>query len=132
MATLEFVEPVSDGYFDILIEVGFGETLTAKNMSQVLQVFLDTVANGPVSILFEGISYLELTETNLKIVFRFYGKDDESFEANKTQEEISRLKMQFIFYLFAKIDAQFQLVDVPFPPDFRVFLKLPEYLNTDK
>lgn len=132
MATLEFVEPVSEDYFDVLVEVGFEETLTAKETTHALRIILDAAASNLASTLFEGMSYLELTDTNLKIVFRFHSRDGRPLEANKTEEEMSRLKMQFIFYLFAKIDLQFKLADVPFPPDFRAFLSLPEYLNTDK
>jgi hypothetical protein len=130
VSKFEFIESGSEEYFDIHVEVGFTKTLNSVQMVKVLQLILEVFNSEVASKLFEGISFLQLTETSLSIKFRYSTVKDISFNISDAGEDTSRQKSQFIFYLFAKIDSQYSLSDVPFPPNFGAFITLPdEYLR---
>ncbi|NJN98007.1 MAG: hypothetical protein HC875_29975 [Anaerolineales bacterium] len=126
MSKLEFIDSETGDYFDVLVQVGFEKPLEAIDIVQVLQVFLETTTGLIAANLFEGLAYLNIDTTSLTIRFRYSGTSPSSNPY--PGEELPRLKMQFIFYLFAKIDLQYKLADIPFPSDFREFISLPDYL----
>jgi hypothetical protein len=117
----------SEEYFDIHVEVGFATPLDAVQTVQALQLILDVFKSEIAQNLFEGISFLQLTQANLSIKFRYATIKSANFNSAMTSEDGSRLKAQFTFYLFAKIDAEYPLNDVPFPSNFRAFLSWPEW-----
>src|SRR5579859_1004965 len=113
MAILEFPEPVSEEYFDVLVEVGFEATLTPRDTVLVLQTILETITSKIGSDLFEGLTHLELTEKILRIQFRFYNKP--ANDVNKSREDSSRLKMQFIFLFIRQDRPSIQIGGYTFP-----------------
>lgn len=130
MSRLEFLEPTSKDYFDVLVEAGYTTPLHSHDLLGVLHQITTILQTKVAGLLFDALSYVEITENTLSLQFRFYhGKDWEAIFHGK--EDSSTLRMQFIFFLFASIDTQYALSDVPFPSDFRVFLTLPQYLQEE-
>lgn len=126
MSKLEFISSETEDYFDILVQVGFEKSLEHRDIIRVVQVIGETTISKVATDIFEGLNSLEIDPTSLTICFRY---STANVGSNLYQaEELSRLRMQFIFYLCAKIDLQYKLADTPFPPDFREFLSLPDYL----
>ena len=127
MSKLEFIDSETEKYFDVLVQVGFEEPLKAIDIIQVLQIIVKMTVSKIAANLFEGLGSLEVNTTSLTVRFRY---SRANLGSNPYPgEELSMLKMQFIFYLFAKIDLQYKLADIPFPPDFRKFISLPDYLE---
>lgn len=130
MSRLEFVDTVSEDFFDVIVEVGFEEFLSIRDTVEVLQILLDVIKSKTAHGLFEGLVHLEINNEILSVRFRFVKSDGDSTDSgDEESENLSRQKVQFIFYLFAKIDRQHRLGDIPFPPSFRAFEDLTLYLK---
>lgn len=118
MPKFEVIPLESQEYFDLYIEVGFAQPLTANQVTQVVQMITQVLAMDLAHDLYAGISFLHITENDLSLRLRY--------AAAKT--DWSRAQMQFCFYLFAKIDHLYALAETPFPADWREWLNLPEHI----
>lgn len=127
MGNLDFIDPTSDEYFDVLVEVEFAKPLAVGEIVTLAQTIGEILTGRLAQVLFEYLSRLELDERGIKMQFRFYHNHQLHPDLVKVGDP-SMLRMQFIFFVFASIDAIYPLGDVPFPPDFREFIKLSEYV----
>lgn len=128
MSILEFPEPQSPSTFDVRISVLFVEELDFEQTARVLFMIADVLRDELGKHLFDGLRALEVYHTYLTIIFTFKNTKDLDSTLFKGFDG-SMLRMQFIFYLFAKIDQLYALKDAPFPSDFRVYLDLPAILQ---
>lgn len=103
--------------------------MSAAQVAHVLQHVATILAGEAAIRIFEGISYMQLTETQLHIHFRFSRAALLPHLSGADRETVARLRPQFICYFFAAIDITFPLGDVPFPPEFRECIILPDHLD---
>lgn len=129
MARYEIIDADDRDYYDAVVEVGFAHRLSALQVAHVLQHVTTILAGEAVARIFEGFSYIQLTAAQLHVHFRFARKARLPHLSGAAVEDLSRLRPQFIFYFFAVIDRAFPLGDVPFPPEFREFIILPDHLD---
>ncbi|MBX3085500.1 MAG: hypothetical protein KF716_27945 [Anaerolineae bacterium] len=130
MSTFEFIDSDTEESFDILVQVGFEKPLDVNDTLRVLQIILEPVTSKIASVLLEQLISLHIDQTGVTIRFRYATNPTSLLVAHQqTSEYTSRLKVQFIYYLFARIDAQYTLGDIPFPSSFRGFLTLPDDIN---
>lgn len=128
MARFDIIDKNEEDYFDILVEAGFEQLLSPSDITQLLQICTDIATDKKTSSLFEGFTELKVAQTEIRVLFRVSKKTEDWQLSGEEIESLSRQKMQFIFYFFARIDQHYKLEDVPFPANFRAYLSLPEYL----
>lgn len=135
MSRFDIVDSGAMDSFEIVVEVSFERALTPMEIVIVLQTITQVTTSNLASALFEGFSHVAITETDLAIRFRYAKRvPDRSISdgtSSEEQENMSRRKVQFVFFLFATIDTHARFADVPFPPDFRAFLALPDELGLE-
>jgi len=129
MAKFEFIESESDDYFELNVEVSFDKSLMATDITRVLTILLDVVTNRIAIKLIDGISSLKIDNKTLDIKFSFSKKEKDVQALSDEDEDISRLRAQLVFHIFAKIDSEYRLSDTAFPPDFRGFLDWSSYID---
>jgi len=128
MSRFEILDTEANNFFDVVVEVGFQNQLRPSEVIKILQLIIEASSGRITSKLYDGLSFLEINESLLMIQFRVSKETNPPTNVDGiTGEDLSRLRAQFIFYLFAKIDSQYPLADVPFPENFRMFINLPEY-----
>lgn len=129
MTRFETIDADDPDYFDAVVEVGFAQQLSATQVAQLLQHVAAILTGGAATRIFEGFSHFQLTETRLHVHFRFARGSRLPHLSSAASENLSRLRVKFIFYFFAVIDTAFPLADAPFPPEFREFIILPDHLD---
>ena len=128
MARYDSIDREEEDYFDILVEVGFEQVLSPPDITRLLQICVDIATHTKTAPLFEGFTELKITQSEIRVVFRITKKTKDWQLFGEETETLSRQKLQFIFYFFARIDQHYKLEATPFPFNFRAFLSLPDYL----
>ncbi len=124
MSKFETIELESGESFDLQIETGFTNPLNVGQITHLIQTIADILATHFAHDLCEGISFLQVTETHLTIRLRYA-----TVESKSAQRLIpSRPKLQFFFFLLAKIDNLYPLSDVPLPEGWQGWLDFPEHI----
>lgn len=123
MSTFDYIDTPSGESFDVIIEVDFEKVLNGRETVDVLNIVSTILTSEIALIFFEELFELRIDAHTIFTRFRYRKSDI------YTTEDVSRQKVQFIFYLFASIDAKYRLGNVPFPPSFRKFISLPEVVS---
>jgi hypothetical protein len=136
MAHFNFRKSETGNYFDIVIEADFEDQLNAEEMSQVFQIVHQTFANTVFQKLFVGLINMETTVSiaNLQLRFRYlyWAAEGMKIVPENHQEYIGMRRINSIYYVFAKVDEKYKIVDAEFLPYFRSWLDLPDMIKEDK
>jgi hypothetical protein len=120
----------SENYFDVFVAVPFEKSLGTSDITQIVRLVLDLVQKAVDLTLTDGLVALRIEEPRLELQFR-YSKVVPTHPklALLAGEDLSRLRINFVFYLVAKIDSHYPLKETSLPSDFRSFLNFPDKLR---
>jgi hypothetical protein len=125
LAQMLYVDTDTDDHFDIITDATFDGSLENSDSIGILSIVANTLSHKGASNLFDQLVSLEVTPESIRIRLRYLNSEKvNQSSSGQAIEDASRLKVQFIFYLFAKIDQVHKLQDHPFTPRFREFLEL--------
>lgn len=127
MAKLEIRDTGATDLFDVVVEADFATPLNPNEMGEVMPLVTELVTSHLAHRLFEGFGAVEANNHMVKVRFRYSRKrgDPADFEAG--EDEVSRRRREFLYFIFAQIDRRFHLGDTPFPAHFREFGELKDY-----
>lgn len=124
MSKYELIDSKSEEYFDTFIQTGFENPLNVLQIVETIELIAEVITTDMAKQICEGISFLQITETEITIQLRYATMKSPKFKPNVS----SRAKVQFMFYLLAKIDFLYALGDVPLPDGWREWLNFPEHI----
>ena len=124
MSKYELIDLKSEEYFDAFIQAGFAKILDVSQTVRIIELIAEVMTTDMANQICEGISFLQVTETEITIQLRFTTTESPKSKPNVS----SRAKVQFVFYLLAKIDFSYPLSDVPFPDGWRGWINFPEQI----
>jgi hypothetical protein len=117
--------------FEIVVEVDFEKPVNSVGLNYLAQYITNIINGDTSSYLTPILVYLELTPDSVKSRFKFLHKMPITQPMQElSSSEISRLRINFIFYFISKIDEKYKILDGDLPSDFRYFLNLPTQLNS--
>jgi hypothetical protein len=120
----ELIDSKSEEYFDTFIQTGFANPLDVSQIIEIIELIAEVTTTDMAKQICEGISFLQITETEITIQLRYTTMESPKFKPNVS----SRAKAQFMFYLLAKIDFLCPLREVPLPEGWREWLNFPEHI----
>lgn len=109
---------------------GFAVPISILNILKVADI-IDEVLNGRVAKqLFEGLTHIEISTTKISMIFMFSIDEQHMLEVEKRigRKELTSHRLNFIMYVYAKIDEQFKLDDT-LPMGFQDNLNMPQYIR---
>jgi hypothetical protein len=125
LAQMKFIETESEDYFDVVTVANFEHRLESNDTLEVLKIVLDTLSHKTALRLFDELVSLEINPECLGIRLRYYiNRQGEAVVGIHTTEDENRVSMQFILYLFAKVDQRHKLGEVPFTQEFHRYIEL--------
>lgn len=124
MVTYKFVD-VSIDSMDMLVDAEFESALPSFKTQVVLREIANVLDMGMrLPIFFEGLSAIKLEETRIEMSFRFSRKANDLARLSENERDaLPRVRTHFVIHVFAKVDNVHKLGSVPFPEDFRQFIK---------
>lgn len=125
--------------FDVVAEAEFANKLSAIDTAAVFQIVGEALAHPKVKKLFVGLQTVEINSsmTSVSIRFRYviWSAQEPSEELKAIpeaeREYIGMRRVDFVYYVLARIDQKYQLLDSPSFPSFRLLIDLPEWLVRD-
>jgi hypothetical protein len=131
MTRHELVEATT--YFDRIVEAEFSPEVEKDfDAAKVLQIITEAINHPKLDKLLKHLVGIKLDAKIIELRFRYPVIDTLATikpHPDAIPEDVLRQSTQFIFYLVAKIDAVYPLESVPFPPNFRLFLSLPDEID---
>jgi hypothetical protein len=120
-----------DDFIEILVELHFEEEENNSGLNQLIRHVSNIMEGDVAQELQPLLIHLELSPEFMKARFRYMLLAPISQRLQQiSDEEKSRVRMNFLFYFAAKIDTYRKIIDGEIPPSFRYFLDLPSQLNT--
>lgn len=125
MVEFKFIDTESENYIDVAVDAEFEKPLENNDALDVVQIITRVLTHQTARQFFDCVISLNVTPKYLAIRLRYYlkGIGRQPFDADNAEEANMR-KMQFVFFLFARVDQFFRLGVVPFSPNFRGFLEI--------
>ncbi|GEM_PF-4546044 len=109
---------------------GFANPISVIDIAKVAKIIGDVLDGQVAKQLFEGLDHLEITRTSVKLTFLFSVDDKHIAEVEERigRKELSYHRVNFMMYVYAKVDEQFKLDDT-LPMGFQDNLNMPEYIK---
>jgi hypothetical protein len=121
--------PVSDDYYDVLVDADFAEDLAPSDVIKVSQIILEVSKSKAVDgIFFVGFVALEVGLEKVKAQFRFSKRQEDLAKLGAPDlDELPRKMARFTWHLFARVDSSYRLANATLPSGFRSYVNLDEY-----
>ena len=134
MAKFDFVDR-SETHFHIVVEAGFKTPLERGGISEIMQLIVETERDPKLDGLrgWQGdLTHIEITKDKIALKLRYPTIESAEIPETMTgaeREDHSQASIRYLWYLFAKIDAKYELGDTAFPPTFRAYISLPDVMG---
>ena len=119
-----------DETFDIIVKSGFKRPVLPDQIVHIMELILGAIQSNVGQRLFEGLPKITINETGLELTFRFSGNAEQiaQVESQIGRQELHSHRVNFIFFVFAKVDTIYPLDD-SLPTGFRENLNMPSYIR---
>lgn len=107
------------------VEATFEPTILSKGIEPILDVLVTNLKSTIAKRLNVHIEQLEISQDRVHVIL-FFGRSSEL-----SLDDMSRIKVNYIFYLFALIDKVATLRQAPFPDTYKYFINLPKTLAVE-
>lgn len=116
--------------FGMEVKAGFAKPIAPNQIIHVMSIILDATHSKVGARLCEGLSMVSIDENGIKLRFYFSSNEEHiaRVEAQIGRKELHSHRVNFIFYVFAKVDEIYKLDD-SLPPGFQQNLDMPSYIK---
>ncbi len=130
MSWFDVMRHDSEERIDIFAKSGFLNSLSPKEVADVVRVLIEVLAGKVASKLFEGLIRFEIDSEKLNIGFTFSINPEHMAKVEESikRRELTDQRVTFIMFVFANIDMQYRL-DTSLPEGFRQTLNMVEYIQ---
>jgi hypothetical protein len=120
------VIPVSDDFYDVLVNADFEEKLVPSDVDKVLQIILEVAQSKAAhGILFVGFVMVQVSLENVKVQYRFSKRQEDIAKLDAPdRDELPRKMARFTWHLFARVDNSYKFGYINLPSGFRSYINL--------